>query len=434
MKIALITNKGKDKKEKIKKEKESKKKETKNVEIEVQIVNISLTHCPFWVRLYNLPMGSRTESRIKLIGGGLGHVMEVDYDGIGWDKSARLKVMLDVTKPLRRIQQIRSKEGNVAVIEIKYERLPDFCYVCGKLGHIERDCLSLSEEDRDEDKQWGSWLRASPRRGRIKMAEEVKVFRSCARVLSYSPTGLNSKNDAGNVSKDATSIPITESEQTSSREPEICHEHDSLGKSLPTNMKSLTVKSNAEHVEHDMSFLNTMNVVLNEPHITASQANKCEGQDLVSGKEHNLRELSEGVSKCAREIEGLPPKCVRELGTLGGESDAPQMSQVVDVSSMDTLPISFTIGTGGNVGKKTKKVTKKHYPGRACHEKKETQGLYGGKRKNMCSDSEMDGEDIRMIEMDTREKKTKLNSEIIDGNIISLTVAEVGISQPREGQ
>lgn len=146
--------------------------------------NISLTHCPFWVRLYNLPMDSRTENRIKLIGGGLGRVLEVDYDGVGWDKSARLKVLLDITKPLRRIQQIRSKEGQVVVIDIKYERLPNFCYACGKLGHIERDCLLLVEEDNGGDKQWGSWLRASPRRGRIKMAEEVKAFKSCARKLN----------------------------------------------------------------------------------------------------------------------------------------------------------------------------------------------------------------------------------------------------------
>lgn len=53
----------------------------------------------------------------------------------------------------------------------------------GVLGHIERDLLSITEEEREEEKQWGSWLRASPRRGRIKMEEEVKSFRSCARNL-----------------------------------------------------------------------------------------------------------------------------------------------------------------------------------------------------------------------------------------------------------
>ena len=116
--------------------------------------NISLTHCPFWVRLYNLPMDSRTESRIKLIGGGLGTVMEVDHDGIVWDKSARLKILVDVTKPLRRRQQVRSREGQLVSIDVKYERLPNFCYGCGCLGHIERDCLLLTDEERENEKLW----------------------------------------------------------------------------------------------------------------------------------------------------------------------------------------------------------------------------------------------------------------------------------------
>lgn len=88
--------------------------------------NISLTHCPFWVRLYNLPMDTRTERRIRLIGGGLGTMLEVDFDGIAWDISARLKIFLDVTKPLRHIQQIRSREGHVVLIDVKYETLPNF--------------------------------------------------------------------------------------------------------------------------------------------------------------------------------------------------------------------------------------------------------------------------------------------------------------------
>ena len=33
----------------------------------------------------------------------------MDFDGIGWEKCARLKIPIDVTKPLRRVQQIRNK-------------------------------------------------------------------------------------------------------------------------------------------------------------------------------------------------------------------------------------------------------------------------------------------------------------------------------------
>lgn len=53
-------------------------------------------------------------------------MLEVDFDGIAWDISARLKIFLDVTKPLRHIQQIRSREGHVVLIDVKYETLPNF--------------------------------------------------------------------------------------------------------------------------------------------------------------------------------------------------------------------------------------------------------------------------------------------------------------------
>lgn len=43
-------------------------------------------------------------------------------------------------------------------IILLYEKLPNFCYACGKLGHIMRDC-----EDHSVDKvslAFGSWIRA----------------------------------------------------------------------------------------------------------------------------------------------------------------------------------------------------------------------------------------------------------------------------------
>lgn len=28
-------------------------------------------------------------------------------------------------------------------VEFQYERLPDFCFVCSKLGHVQKDCKLL---------------------------------------------------------------------------------------------------------------------------------------------------------------------------------------------------------------------------------------------------------------------------------------------------
>lgn len=46
----------------------------------------------------------------------------------------------------------------------KYERLGEFCFSYGLVSHTDRFCrLSITEDD-GKGKDWGSWLRAPPRR------------------------------------------------------------------------------------------------------------------------------------------------------------------------------------------------------------------------------------------------------------------------------
>lgn len=52
-------------------------------------------------------------------------------------------------------------------VEFKYERLPVFCYLCGRLDHDEKECLVWLRSAGPitaEDKQFGPWLRATPER------------------------------------------------------------------------------------------------------------------------------------------------------------------------------------------------------------------------------------------------------------------------------
>uniref|UniRef100_A0A803L0T6 CCHC-type domain-containing protein n=1 Tax=Chenopodium quinoa TaxID=63459 RepID=A0A803L0T6_CHEQI len=77
----------------------------------------------------------------------------------------RIKVKVDIRKPLRRGLFISTGGSKPKWIVIKYERLGDFCFSCGKLNHIDKDCIA---EDEDEEEgcevvyQYGAWLRASP--------------------------------------------------------------------------------------------------------------------------------------------------------------------------------------------------------------------------------------------------------------------------------
>ncbi|XP_073042176.1 uncharacterized protein [Primulina eburnea] len=78
----------------------------------------------------------------------------------------RIKVDVDIRKPLKRCKKIRKPDGNWFIVQLKYEKLGSFCFVCGCLGHTERFCeIMFSSNDKNMKREWGPWLRAPERRG-----------------------------------------------------------------------------------------------------------------------------------------------------------------------------------------------------------------------------------------------------------------------------
>ncbi|XP_021761808.1 uncharacterized protein LOC110726645 [Chenopodium quinoa] len=150
----------------------------KEIEGGEQPEQVSLFHSPFWVRLRNLPFNCRSDNDVRELVINLGDLMEIEKDVLGLDRFRRVRVMINVPKPLRRYQKIRDKGGKEAIVEFTYERLPFFCYACGVIGHSERDCAMISEEAKKKQLEWGRWLKASPRKGRMKELEEVEAVLS----------------------------------------------------------------------------------------------------------------------------------------------------------------------------------------------------------------------------------------------------------------
>jgi hypothetical protein len=117
-----------------------------------------------WVRVLDLPMDMMNRVYGKLIGNWIGRFIsvDVDKDGIAWGKDLRIRVEVRVDQPLARGVKLRENDEEVegTWFDVKYERIPHFCFDCGCLVHPENGCSA----NREEVKQWGEWLRASPRK------------------------------------------------------------------------------------------------------------------------------------------------------------------------------------------------------------------------------------------------------------------------------
>ncbi|KAK6154906.1 hypothetical protein DH2020_009154 [Rehmannia glutinosa] len=125
--------------------------------------NIEVTTCQFWVQIHDLPIGLMNRVFAKTSGDTIGKFLEVDVDsdGCSFGRFLRIRVEMDITKPLRRVVKT-SFRGTEFVLPIKYERLPNFCYFCGVIGHGEKDCDAriLNPPDSSFIPPYGSWLRA----------------------------------------------------------------------------------------------------------------------------------------------------------------------------------------------------------------------------------------------------------------------------------
>lgn len=96
-----------------------------------------------------------------------GQVAEVDiFDGeVIWGEYIRIQVKLDVTKLLLRGKKIRIRENIDVWVRFSYEKLSDFCYCCGLIGHGHRNYekWKTSKDKFDlEGMPYGQWMRAQP--------------------------------------------------------------------------------------------------------------------------------------------------------------------------------------------------------------------------------------------------------------------------------
>lgn len=130
---------------------------------------------PIWVQVYNIPFRGRyNENNARSMGDKIGAFMEMDKsEHLGMEKCLRLRVCLDVRKPLRKHVPIKLRGGEICECPVKYEKLPLLYFFCGRLGHGTNKFKEVFG-DHSPIKNYGSWMQASPWRPMKIMEENVE--------------------------------------------------------------------------------------------------------------------------------------------------------------------------------------------------------------------------------------------------------------------
>lgn len=104
---------------------------------------VDLTTAVFWVQIHGVPLLNMTTAVAKKIGFLLGHVMEVDQvegeECIG--RFLRVRIRLAVEQPLMRGSFVDFPDEGSKLVTFKYEFLPEYCLICGCMGHPSRSCV-----------------------------------------------------------------------------------------------------------------------------------------------------------------------------------------------------------------------------------------------------------------------------------------------------
>ncbi|XP_042962426.1 uncharacterized protein LOC122296689 [Carya illinoinensis] len=132
----------------------------KEFESDLSPIEVQFNLEPFWVQAHNLPFVGMNRQLGERIGEAIGkvHTVEVDDQGHGWGSFLRIKVDVDVTKPLVHGRMV-NLGGKQSRSHFKYERLPNFCFKCGLLKHVNGKCPNFGLTNQSQD-QYRQWMRA----------------------------------------------------------------------------------------------------------------------------------------------------------------------------------------------------------------------------------------------------------------------------------
>lgn len=129
--------------------------------------DIRFEEVPIWIRVSGMPLGMTNKETGIAIVNVVGHFVDMDLeeDGSAVGKYLRIKVKLNVKKPLMRgVLLMEDDDEEPGWCPIVYEFLPEFCYTCSIIGHTDKACAVVLVEG--EKPQFSKKLRFLPEKKR----------------------------------------------------------------------------------------------------------------------------------------------------------------------------------------------------------------------------------------------------------------------------
>jgi hypothetical protein len=121
---------------------------------------VELNRIHAWARIYDVPELYRRKHMIMGLAESIGQVLAVDMNGSSFEGGdhVRIRVWLDVRKPLTRFVSFKPEGSAQVIMRVKYEKIARYCAICGLLGHEQEECGS--GEHAPGEVKYGKWLLA----------------------------------------------------------------------------------------------------------------------------------------------------------------------------------------------------------------------------------------------------------------------------------
>nr|GMD42551.1 uncharacterized protein LOC109174453 [Ipomoea batatas] len=110
----------------------------------------------------------------------------------------RVRVAIDIDKPLKKHMKLKKDNGSWAFIDFRYERLPTFCFRCGLIGHGDHFCPKIAQGyDPKAEKPYGAWMRLGTRRTMPTSGQRWVALESNADRLNWRSPAMESDKGEG---------------------------------------------------------------------------------------------------------------------------------------------------------------------------------------------------------------------------------------------